>query len=104
MAKRFRGAGARRDANEDDVVAALEKRGCTVWPLEGAGVPDLLVWVPVQSRFILVEVKDGAKTASKRKLRVTQAEFFAEATRLGAPVFKVEHAHQVAAIVGRFAA
>jgi hypothetical protein len=58
----------RKDANHAEVVAALRAAG--VWVCDTAGVgngfPDLLVWA--RGRFHLLEVKDGRKPASQRKL------------------------------------
>jgi len=63
------------DANQSDVVAALRAIGASVALLHrvGGGVPDLLVGF----RGIdgTVEVKDGDKPASERKLRATQIEW-----------------------------
>jgi hypothetical protein len=64
---------ARRDANEPDIIDALEAIGCSVQQLDGDGVPDLLVgragvnW--------LLEVKDGDKPASKRMLTASQVDW-----------------------------
>lgn len=44
-----------RDANEREIVQALRAIGCSVTPLDGTGVPDLLVgWL---GRTVLLEVK-----------------------------------------------
>lgn len=58
---------ARRDANEPDIVSALEAVGASVTRLDGEGVPDLLVgWC---SRTFLLEVKgpSGGLTAAQRE-------------------------------------
>ena len=59
---------ARVDANHNDVVKALQAIGCSVAPLStvGGGMPDLLVGY--RGRNFLIEVKDGEKVPSKRKL------------------------------------
>lgn len=66
---------AKVDANQAQIVADLRKVGCTVIPLHavGGGVPDLLVGF--QGRNVLLEVKDGRKPPSKRKLTEDQVEF-----------------------------
>lgn len=66
---------AKVDANQAQLVADLRKMGCTVVPLHavGGGVPDLLVGF--QGRNVLLEVKDGRKPPSKRKLTDDQVEF-----------------------------
>ena len=59
---------ARVDANQPDIVQALRQIGATVQPIHviGKGCPDLLVgYRGVNS---LLEVKDGEKVPSARKL------------------------------------
>ena len=59
---------ARTDANQSAIVQAFRQCGCRVLDLSrmGQGIPDLLV--EFRGRLFLVEVKDGAKSPSKRKL------------------------------------
>jgi len=59
---------ARTDANQAEIVAALRKAGCSVQDLSavGQGVPDLLVCRA--GLMALLEVKDGSKPPSARKL------------------------------------
>ena len=63
---------ARIDANHEQVVLALRAAGATVQSLAavGQGVPDLLVGF--QGKTLLMEIKDGRKTPSERRL--TQAQ------------------------------
>lgn len=59
---------ARIDDNQKQIVKLLRKSGISVTSLApmGKGVPDLLIgW---QGRNILIELKDGAKVLSERKL------------------------------------
>ncbi len=59
---------ARVDANQPEIVQALEKAGATVLHLHqlGKGAPDIAVgW---RGLTYLFEIKDGAKVASKRRL------------------------------------
>lgn len=73
---------ARVDTNQREIVAALRQMGASVQLLHtvGAGCPDILVgWRgngsgPVN---LLVEIKDGAKPASARKLTPAEADFHA---------------------------
>lgn len=60
--------GAKIDANQPEIVAALRKAGCTVQHLHavGKGCPDLLC--AVNGETFLIEVKDGAKPPSKQAL------------------------------------
>lgn len=66
---------ARVDANQKDVVAALRRIGATVEPLHrvGGGCPDLLVGF--RGRNLLIEVKDGNKPPSERKLNAIQVDW-----------------------------
>ena len=59
---------AKRDANEADIVAALERIGCVVRRVNDPGLPDLLVarggtWLPIE-----VKDKGGKLTASQADL------------------------------------
>lgn len=79
---------AKVDANQAEIVAALRRVGAMVQSLAaiGQGVPDLLVlWRNV---LILMEVKDGSKPLSKRKLTPMEADFY-EQWKDG-PLFVVE--------------
>ena len=63
---------ARTDANQTEIVAALRRVGATVQPLHavGGGCPDILVgWLGAN---YLIEIKDGAKKPSARKLTPDQ--------------------------------
>lgn len=62
--KRF---AARRDANEPEIIQALERIGVQVWQISGSGVPDLLtfrqgIWLPVE-----VKMPGGELTVAQRK-------------------------------------
>lgn len=63
---------ARVDANQEQVVSALRGVGATVQSLAatGKGVPDLLVGY--RSKNYLMEVKDGSKPPSERRLTPDQ--------------------------------
>lgn len=66
---------ARRDANHAAIVKALRKVGCTVLDLGavGNGCPDLLVGFA--GILTLLEVKDGSKPPSARRLTDDQKLF-----------------------------
>lgn len=59
---------ARVDANQNQVIAALRRVGATVEPIHmlGKGRPDLLVGFRGQN--YLLELKDGSKPPSARRL------------------------------------
>jgi len=59
---------ARIDANQPAIVEALRKVGCNVQPLHmvGRGCPDLMVGRA--GRIWLMEVKDGSRPPSERRL------------------------------------
>jgi hypothetical protein len=63
---------AKVDANQEQVVAALRAVGATVQTLAavGKGVPDLLVGY--QGKTLLLEVKDGRRPPSERRLTEDQ--------------------------------
>ena len=67
---------ARTDSNHREIVSALRKVGCEVLSLAavGNGCPDLLVLGP-DGLLRLIEVKDGNKPPSRRKLTPHQVSF-----------------------------
>lgn len=68
---------ARVDENQSDIVAALRAIGATVKVIsQGDGIPDLLVGF--MGKTILLEVKDGKKPPSARKLTPAEQKFFDE--------------------------
>jgi len=68
---------ARIDANQEQIVAALRAMGATVRIVtQGNGLPDLLVGF--RGMTILMEVKDGQKVPSARKLTPAEQKFFEE--------------------------
>ncbi len=66
---------ARVDANHGQIVAALRQMGASVFDASrmGRGCPDLLVGF--RGETYLVEVKDGEKVKSARKLTPAQVSF-----------------------------
>ena len=66
---------AKVDANQSEIVAALRGAGATVQPLHdvGRGCPDLLVGF--RGDNYAIEVKDGEKPPSKRKLTPDQVRW-----------------------------
>lgn len=70
---------ARIDANQNEIVAALRGiPGCKVWitSMVGNGGPDFVIgWMGVN---YLVELKDGDKPPSKRRLTPDEKKFHAQ--------------------------
>lgn len=80
---------ARVDRNQPEVVDALRQAGCRVQPLHmvGKGCPDILVGR--NGRLVLMEIKDGEKPPSARKLTADEAawhDLWADVARAGALV------------------
>lgn len=66
---------ARVDANQEQIVSAMRACGATVRIVtQGDGLPDLLVGY--RGYTILMEVKDGHKPPSARKLTEEEQKFF----------------------------
>jgi hypothetical protein len=80
---------AKVDANQAEIVAALRAIGCKVYVSSsfGQGFPDLVVLTP-RRHVVLLEVKDGAKPPSARKLTPEQVKFHNEWD--GGPVHVVD--------------
>jgi len=79
---------AKVDANQADIVEALRAAGCFVQSLAGVGKgnPDLLVGS--EGKWFLLEVKDGSKSPSGRKLTDDEISWHRKANQY-APVWVV---------------
>jgi len=89
---------AKLDANQAQIVADLRTMGVLVLSLApvGSGVPDLLCgW---KGRLVLLEVKDGAKVPSARKLTPHQELFHKEWA--GMPLYVVDSTPSALQAVG----
>jgi len=66
---------AKVDDNQQEIVRLLRQLGCSVKSLAavGGGCPDLLVGT--QGKNLLIEIKDGNKSPSRRKLTTDQQDF-----------------------------
>lgn len=60
---------ARRDANEASIVKALRAVGVTVYPLSGAGVPDLLCGYRGSTFLLEVKTATGKATPAQEEKR-----------------------------------
>lgn len=78
--------GKRRDANHSEIIEVFKRYGAVVHDMAdvGGGFPDLIVNFGEHTYF--VEVKDGAKPISGRRLTKQQRALFAN---FGAPVYVV---------------
>lgn len=86
---------ARTDANHEAVRTALRAAGWTIFDASrvGAGFPDLVALKG--GRTVFVEVKDGGKSASRRRLTEDEARVHAAFAAAGCPVVVVETVEQV---------
>jgi hypothetical protein len=80
------GRTGHKDGNHDEVVEALEKHGAEIQSLAGVGYgcPDIVL--SYEGVTALVEIKDGSKPPSGRKLTDKEKEFV---SRWKAPVYIV---------------
>lgn len=83
----------KRDANEPEIRDALHKVGVQTWLLDRP--VDLLCGT--KGVFFLLEIKDGTKQPSRRKLTESQEVFFADTE--GYPRFKVETVSEALRVV-----
>lgn len=67
---------ARRDSNESDIVKAMREAGAYVKVINDEGLFDLLV--SYRGETLLIEVKDGAKPPSARRLTDAEQKFHDE--------------------------
>lgn len=90
---------AKTDRNHQEVVAALRAHRCDVLSIAavGDGCPDLLVWSPWARSHELLEVKDGAKSPSRRKLTDDQVKFHG---KWGGPIHVVTSVAEALRAVG----
>ena len=87
---------ARKDGNHQAIVDGLRKAGVKVRVLNEKDLPDLICgW---RMNLFLLEIKDGSRKPSERKLRPGQQKFADEWA--GYPVCKVESLEQAFAALG----
>lgn len=85
---------SRKDANQSRIVKVLRDVGVKVYILNEP--VDLLTGF--QGVLRAIEIKDGARIPSQRKLKPSQEKFMAEFQ--GCPIFKVENALEALAAHG----
>jgi hypothetical protein len=79
----------RKDANHDEIMHTLKAIGCLVVDIHnmGGGIGDLLI--AYRSRWLLIEIKDGHKPPSARKLTPEEKEFHQKCLLFNAPILTV---------------
>jgi Holliday junction resolvase len=87
---------ARKDSNHREIVKSLESVGASVLCINEKDAPDLLVGY--RGSNYLLEIKDGSKPPSRRKLRPGQQEF--AKTWRGRPPVKVEDIYEAFRAIG----
>lgn len=87
---------AKVDANQTEIVKAFRELGCSVAITShlGKGFPDMVVGI-MGRHNLLVEVKDGAKPPSKRKLTPDEQEFKDNWTGQYCVVESIEDVHRL---------
>lgn len=91
---------AKVDANHAEIVDVLRSAGCCVLSLHavGNGCPDLLASRPFYPHELkLLEVKDGAKPPSARKLTPDQEAFHA---KWKGPIYVVKSVDEALDVMG----
>jgi Holliday junction resolvase len=88
------------DANHSEIVDALRAAGVRVFDMSatGEGCPDLCCLV--RGHTVWVEVKDGNKPPSARKLTPAQIRWHEVASSAGVKVHVVENVQQALAVFG----
>lgn len=91
---------ARTDDNHSEIVSALRQCGAFVTSLAavGKGCPDLLVGF--RGRWMLIEVKNGKKSPSRRDLTDWQKDFHTDAFTVGCGVHIVNNIDEAVALLG----
>lgn len=91
---------AKVDENHGEIRDALRKAGLNVEDTSGAGngFPDLVVYW--RRQILFVEVKDGSKPPSARKLTPDQVKFHDRALAHGVVVHVVTSVDEALALVG----
>lgn len=89
---------ARTDGNHTEIVEALRKAGAFVQSMAamGKGVPDVLVGY--KGLWNVLEIKDGRKVTSKRKLTMDEVKWLMD-VRNRAPVHVVESVEQALEVI-----
>jgi hypothetical protein len=67
---------ARRDTGEQDIIKAMRAEGAYVKVINDEGTFDLLCWY--NGRTLLLEIKDGSKPPSARRLTPAEQKFHDE--------------------------
>jgi len=87
---------ARRDDNEKEIVAAMREAGAYVKAINDEGLFDLLV--SYRGKTLLIEVKDGAKPPSARRLTEAEQKFHDEWP--GSDLYIINSVEEALALLG----
>jgi Holliday junction resolvase len=89
---------ARVDANHAEITGTLRQCGWVVHDTSGTGggFPDLVI--AKAGRLVMVEVKDGKKCLSARRLTKAEAAFWAKFGKAGVWVVIVESVEEAVAL------
>lgn len=89
----------RKDSNHNDIAAACVRVGAEVLDLSPLpGALDLIVGY--RGRLVWLEVKDGDKPPSDRKLTDAERATIERFSRVGCPVYKVETEDEALQAIG----
>lgn len=91
---------AKVDANQGELVKLWRDMGAVVWDLSGVGCGIADVLVGFRGRWVAVEIKDGSKPPSARKLTPAQILLHGEIHRAGLPLVVVTNESEALAILG----
>lgn len=98
--RRISGVAKRKDRNHNEVAGRFAAFGCKVADTSslGDGFPDMVCCRRATGWTFLVEVKDGERKPSERRLNDAEQKFHAE---WPGPCFVVEHVDQVPGVLAR---
>lgn len=89
----------RTDSNHAEIVRRARQVGCAVIDIHAlAGTLDIVVGF--RGVIYLVEIKDGAKIPSKRRLTPAEEKTVEEFRRVDCPVYIVESADDLLRVIG----
>jgi Holliday junction resolvase len=73
---------AKRDANEREIIDALEQSGCEVWPISQEGMPDLYVQLGDGGYWLEVKNPEGGRLTKAQYDNLTRGLRFSIVTNV----------------------